>query len=107
MKPKQRLISALYHIASAGLILSSSPAGAQAQQGTILGNVTEREFSEPLPNANVTLAGTVRGTTTGLDGTFELRVPAGKYTLQATYIGYQSAVQSVVVSAGDTGDRRI
>ena len=41
-----------------------------AQQGTIRGTVTDGEDATPLPNANLNLVGTVRGTMTGDDGTF-------------------------------------
>ncbi len=81
-------------------VLSVSPAW--AQMGTIQGTVTDSESSSPLPNTNLILVGTARGTITGLDGTFEMRMAPGAYTLQASFIGYQSAKQSVVVTTGDT-----
>ena len=36
------------------------------------------------------------------NGTFSLAVPPGSYTLQATFIGYQAAKQSVEVTVGET-----
>ena len=46
----------------------------------------------------------MRGTMTNDDGTFSLAVPPGSYTLQATFIGYQAAKQSVEVVAGANSD---
>ena len=81
-------------------ILAVSPAW--TQPGTIRGQVTERTEARPLPNANVHLVGTARGTVTGRDGTFALSAPSGASTLQVTFIGYQSARHAVEVTAGDT-----
>ena len=84
----------------AAVLLAALPIS--AQQGTIQGTVTDGEDATPLPNANLNLVGTVRGTVTSDDGTFSLAVPPGSYTLQATFIGYQSAKQSVEVAVGET-----
>ncbi|MCY3789480.1 MAG: TonB-dependent receptor [Gemmatimonadetes bacterium] len=73
----------------------------QTDQGIIRGTVTDGEDATPLPSANLNLVGTMRGTMTGDDGTFFLAVPPGSYTLQATFIGYQAAKQSVEVAAGE------
>ncbi|MDE2735538.1 MAG: carboxypeptidase-like regulatory domain-containing protein, partial [Gemmatimonadota bacterium] len=76
-------------------------AARQTEQGIIRGTVTDGEDATPLPSANLNLVGTMRGTMTGDDGTFFLAVPPGSYTLQATFIGYQAAKQSVEVAAGE------
>ena len=76
-------------------------AAQQTEQGIIRGTVTDGEDATPLPSANLNLVGTVRGTMTSDDGTFFLAVPPGSYTLQATFIGYQAAKQSVEVAAGE------
>ena len=90
----------MLQMAVAMAILAVSPA--QAQQGMIRGKVTESESSNPLPDANLNLVGTSQGTVTGRDGTFELSASPGTYRLQASLTGYQSAEQSVEVTAGDT-----
>ena len=84
----------------AAVLLAALPVW--AQQGTIRGTVTDGEDATPLPNANLNLVGTMRGTMTSDDGTFSLVVPPGSYTLQATFIGYQAAKQSVEVTVGET-----
>ena len=81
-------------------LLAALPAWAQL--GTIRGTVSDGQSGTPLPNANLNVVGTARGTITGPDGTFVLDMPTGSYRLQATFIGFQSAKQSVEVDPGDT-----
>lgn len=59
-------------------------------QVRISGRVTD-EGGEPLPGANVMLAGTYLGTVTGDNGEFKIeRVPEGDYALRVSYVGYES-----------------
>lgn len=70
-------------------------------QGSVSGNVSD-ENGNGLPGANLVLNVTSLGAATNSDGDYTIgNVPAGTYTITATYIGYQSASQSVTVSDGD------
>ena len=91
---------ARFPLSLAVVMLAALPAW--AQQGTIRGTVIDGGDDTPLPSANLNLVGTLRGTITGSDGSFSMNVPPGSYTLQATFIGYESAKRSVEVAAGDT-----
>ena len=65
--------------------------------GKIRGIVTEAATGEPLPGANVFLQGTLLGGATDTDGLFIiLLVPPGRYTVEASMIGYKSEVQDNV-----------
>jgi TonB-linked SusC/RagA family outer membrane protein len=71
--------------------------------GTIAGEVTEEATGEPLPGVNVVLQGTSMGTAADLQGIFRITdVPAGTYTVMATFVGYNDAMEEVVVEAGET-----
>jgi iron complex outermembrane recepter protein len=72
-----------------------------AQQGTVQGVVTDADNS-PLPGANVILVGQNIGTSTNADGEFSFNAPAGSYTIQASFLGFQTFRQSVTVTAGET-----
>lgn len=62
-----------------------------AQNGTLRGNVYDKETGAPVIYCNVQLAGTKFGGTTDLDGFFVIsNIPVGEYRLVATYIGYDS-----------------
>ena len=72
--------------------------------GKISGVVKDAQNGEPLVGANVMLVGTTLGASTGIDGAyFILNVPAGKYELRATMIGYERIVQrDLIVNSGRT-----
>ncbi|MCF8378238.1 MAG: TonB-dependent receptor [Bacteroidales bacterium] len=66
--------------------------------GTISGEVTDIESSEAIIGANIFIDKTMLGTTTDLDGRFELKnLHVGNYTLVISYIGYKSQQLNVDV----------
>jgi outer membrane protein W len=71
-------------------------------QGTIRGNVYDKETGEPIIYGTVVLAGTTMGANTDLDGFFSLAgVEPGDYRLVMTYVGYDSV--SIDVKVVDNG----
>ncbi len=67
------------------------------------GTVADSTTGDPLPGVNLTLKGTTFGTTTDLQGRFELHgLQTGAYELEANLIGYQNLVQPVQLGAGAT-----
>lgn len=76
---------------------------AWAQQGTVQGTVTDANTGESIPGVNVRLVETQRGAATNAQGQFSIeRVSPGTYTLQATFVGYQTRQREIDVSAGET-----
>ncbi|MEX1062021.1 MAG: carboxypeptidase-like regulatory domain-containing protein, partial [Balneolaceae bacterium] len=59
-------------------------------QETVTGQVTDASTDEPLPGVNIVVEGTMTGTTTDADGTFELTVPDLDQTLVVSYIGFRT-----------------
>ena len=82
------------------LALSLAPAGASTG-GKIAGVIKDAATGDGLPHANIVVVDTQLGTTADEKGRFFiLNVPAGTYTLKATYIGYADyTVEDVRVSA--------
>ncbi|WP_243663437.1 carboxypeptidase-like regulatory domain-containing protein [Rhodothermus marinus] len=80
----------------------AEPAPVQ-QEGSIAGRVIDAATGEGLPGVNVFLVGTTLGASTDIDGNYRIdNIPAGLYTLQASFIGYRTAtVDSVEVRAGE------
>lgn len=69
-----------------------------AQEGSIRGNVYEKSSGDPIIYGTVRLLNTDIGTNTDLDGFFTLpNVPAGKYTLVVSYIGYDSTAVDITL----------
>jgi hypothetical protein len=65
--------------------------------GNVQGEATEVGSGTPLPGLTILVDGTNFGTTTTADGRYDLRIPAGRYLLRFSAIGYQPLADSVVV----------
>ena len=71
-----------------------------AQDGSISGTVSDAD-GNPLAGANVSVEGTSMGAATITSGAYSISgVPAGSYTVTASFIGYEPSSQSVDVGAG-------
>ncbi len=86
------------------LFLFSFSTPAQAQTGSITGVVVDGETGETLIGANVVIEGTAIGSTTDLNGQYEIKpVEPGAYNIVFSYIGFSSkTVQNIEVNAGAT-----
>lgn len=85
------------------LALFSGAAEAQAQTGTVMGQVTDAETMEPVANVQVSVVGTNLGTLTDQAGRFRITgVPAGEVEVRAQSIGYGATTSTVQLSAGQT-----
>ncbi len=72
-----------------------------AQNGIIRGNVYDSETGEPVVYCNVALEGTTYGSTTDFNGFFTISgVPAGDYTLVASYLGYENSIIPLTLGEG-------
>ncbi|MCK4829782.1 TonB-dependent receptor, partial [bacterium] len=73
-----------------------------ADDGKIVGNVTDAETGEPLPGTNVYIEGTTLGAAVDMDGFFLiLNVSPGVYTVIANIIGYKEVRMTGVDIAAD------
>jgi outer membrane receptor protein involved in Fe transport len=94
-----------YSLLSAALMLAVAASALLAQStGKISGTVKDAASGEPLIGANVVILGTSLGASTDLDGNyFILNIPTGRYSIQASMIGYQRVIQrDVIVDIGRT-----
>jgi TonB-dependent starch-binding outer membrane protein SusC len=81
----------------------ASPIVVSAQSGTITGRVTDRSTGAPIPNAQVIVVGTQRGTRTDDAGQYRLvEVPQGSARVRALRLSYEAAVATVEVPSGGT-----
>ncbi len=101
MRSKLLLVIALL-VASFGI--------AFAQGGVVKGKITDKKNGDVLQGARVTLTlqgnpATKLGKISDKTGMFEIKnVPAGKYSAEATYVGYKSAAQTITVEDGASVD---
>ena len=76
--------------------------------GLVTGNIVDRNQQLSLPGATLKLKPGNHYTVSNQQGKFEfLSVPAGTYTLEVTYIGYQTFSQEVTVAAGKATDLKL
>lgn len=71
---------------------------------SLYGLVTDGKTKEPLIGVNVIIDGTSTGTTTDIDGKYELAgIVPGSYNITASYLGYESNTKAniVVISKGN------
>ena len=73
-------------------------------QGTVKGVLVDSSTGETLVGAAAVVKGTTAGTATLFDGSFTLKVPAGKQTLLFSYIGYIPSEKEITVKDGQTLD---
>ena len=84
------IIKTLFHL----IILVSI---INAQQFTIKGKIVDADSKFPLSFANIRVAETTLGTSSNVNGEFELKLKQGTYKLIASFIGYYSDTVNVVV----------
>lgn len=73
-----------------------------AQNGKIRGTAYERATGEGMWGVQVVIQSTGGGAVSDFDGKFELDVAPGTYTIQASFVGYNTVtINEVVVKAGE------
>lgn len=76
-----------------GDLNSLRPSGRALISGTIL----DEQTKEPIIGATVFFTGLNTGTSTDVDGKFQLEIPGGRYDVTFQYVGYQEEVQLISV----------
>ncbi|MBP6373405.1 MAG: TonB-dependent receptor [Flavobacterium sp.] len=72
-------------------------------KGTLSGTLTDKDQNNlPLPFANVLIKGTTTGVTTDEKGTYKLSLAPGNYTIQFSFIGYESIEERITIKSGET-----
>lgn len=79
------------------IIVALAITNVEAQTFSVKGLVTDKNTSIPISYASIRIANTFSGTSTSINGDFELRVTQGQYTLITSSIGYISDTLKVAV----------
>lgn len=78
------------------LVGFSSISNAQVK-ATIYGKITDRQTQEPLIGATIVVENTTIGSTTDVDGNYQLEVEPGTYNIVASYLGYEAYLRNNVI----------
>ena len=96
----RRATAAMFGLALS--IAAATPLAAQAT-GTIVGRVVDGDNGQPVAAAQVTIAGTQFGRSTGDDGRFTLaNIPSGALTITVRRIGYQLQSRPITLAGSAT-----
>ena len=69
-----------------------------AQKQKVSGVVKDSFLGETVVGANVIIKGTFTGTVTDINGEFVMQLEKGKYTLEVSYVGYNTTSQDIEVA---------
>ncbi|MBA4405977.1 hypothetical protein C0389_01755 [bacterium] len=81
------------------IIIALAITNVEAQTLSLKGLVTDKSTSKPISYASIRIANTFSGTSTSINGDFELKVTQGQYTLITSSIGYISDTLMVAVKS--------
>ena len=86
------------------IVLSFAAVTASAQtSGKVEGTVSDRDTGQPLPGAQIIVAGTQLGNISDDNGYYFINnVPAGSQTITASFLGYQAESGQYRILAGQT-----
>lgn len=80
----------------------------KSANGHLKGRIVEMGSSEPLPGATIRINGTDKGAMSDLDGYYTINnLPAGDYTAEVTYIGYETQQLTIHIQPNRTVTRDI
>jgi TonB-linked SusC/RagA family outer membrane protein len=88
-------------VCACAAVLLSTAGAAAAQGGTISGRVTDARSGQPVPGAQIRVAGSNQAASANSEGVYTLRrIPDGTVSVRALVIGYAERTQTVTVQAG-------
>ena len=97
--PRRLQVVALALLVPLGVMVGS----AQAQTGSVSGQITDLNTRQPLSSVQIFIADLDLGGLSQANGRYALvNVPAGTHTVTADRIGFRSVTQEIVVGAGQT-----
>ena len=100
----QQLKKSLLRTISFVFVIACSIGFASGQSATLKGVIYDKETGETLPGATVVLVGTYKGTSTDMDGQYEIKdIKAGDYSVKVTFIGYSDQIYNgITLKKGET-----
>ena len=100
------VILGLFVMGQSGCTGCGINSGWGSNTATIMGQVVDAYSNQPVWGATVSVFGTGLSTKTDLQGQYQItNVPAGKFTVIVSKMGYHSLTQDVVLVAGSTNTR--
>ncbi|PEN13329.1 TonB-dependent receptor [Longibacter salinarum] len=102
-----RLLRAIAWSAAVGLFISLFAPTAIAQTDGFVAGTVRDASNTPIPGVTVLVRGTNYGTATNEDGYYRMTLPAGRYALRFSAVGFAARTDSVVVRRGETTELNV
>lgn len=97
----------LFKIAPVTFLILMSISVFGQNSGSITGTVSDKQSGSPLPGAQIYDASSSKGDVSDINGKYHLDLPAGKYNLTVSFVGYIKLNLEVVIEAGKTLNKDI
>lgn len=93
---KQIILALILAVAGIGVAVAANP----IREGNMIsGHVLVKGSEENIPYATVLIVGSGQGTVSNEEGQFEFKnLPAGKYTLRVSAVGYKTQEKAIEVN---------
>lgn len=92
--------SLVYRLKMDYVIIDARPKPRPQPVGTIKGRIVEFETAQPLPGATVRIVESGTGMSANEEGYYQFNLSPGPYTLEVSFIGYNTVTRKVQVVAG-------
>lgn len=95
-----------YHKIILSILLLMFTITIYGQNSTLMGKVSSSS-GEPLGFANIMLTGTTLGETADAEGNYTIKnIPAGKYTVRVTFLGYITLSEEITLQEGQSTEKK-
>lgn len=84
------------------LLFTLVPVLIYAHQGSIKGLIIDQSTKEPLIGATITVKNSNIGTTTDIEGKYELKISEGTHIVSYGYLGYKNQEKTIKISSAAT-----
>jgi len=84
------------------IVLISIAANIYSQTALVKGSVINSQTSEPLSDCNILVKETLTGTSSNFNGEFIIDLPFGDFTLQFSYIGFETYIEKINLKSSKT-----
>lgn len=81
------------------LVVVGNHTGIKGETAVIKGKLTDGAFSDPLLGAQIYVKSLSIGSTSDLNGNYELRLPIGRFVVEVSYVGYETKIFPVLITS--------
>ncbi|NCP84550.1 MAG: TonB-dependent receptor [Bacteroidetes bacterium] len=81
------------------LVVIGDNSGLKGETATIQGKLLDGAFNEPLLGSQIYVKSLNIGSTSDLEGNYQVRLPIGRFVMEVSYVGYETKVFPVLITS--------